>query len=436
MRHDPIGASLASGGFVWLTGIEDTFILAPHPVTGRTLDEYELLGHYDRWRSDLDLASQLGVRAMRYGVPWHRINPAPGVWDFSWADRPLEHLLQLGIQPVVDLVHYGVPRWIEGAFLNPDYDRRVAEYAARVAERFRGRINAYTPLNEPRITAWYAGRLGWWPPFRHGWSGFLQVLLGVCRGIVATESALRSIVPDLVSVHVDAADLYASATPELVELSAEAQRRQFVGFLALDLVTGRVDADHPLFDWMLGHGANRAELTSFKQRKACPDVIGINLYPLFSQKVLCRQSGRLRLRMPYASPNIVERLLELYHARYSKPLMISETASKGSVSRRLAWLEGSVAAVELARRRGIPVIGYTWWPMFSLVGWAYRQGKRPAGAYLQHMGLWDVQQSARGELDRVPTPLVAAYHQLASGAPGRLTPVMPARQPAVCHQME
>jgi beta-glucosidase len=34
---------------LWSTGIEDTFITAPNPATGRALDEYELAGHYDRW---------------------------------------------------------------------------------------------------------------------------------------------------------------------------------------------------------------------------------------------------------------------------------------------------------------------------------------------------------------------------------------------------
>ena len=51
--------------------------------------------------------------------------------------------------PIVDLVHYGLPPWIDRAFLNPDYPEFVAEYASRVAERFKGRIHAYTPLNEP-----------------------------------------------------------------------------------------------------------------------------------------------------------------------------------------------------------------------------------------------------------------------------------------------
>src|SRR4051812_17771806 len=79
--------------FAWSTGIEDTFITAPWPATGRTLDEYELTGHYRKWRSDIDLMKELGVGTARYGVPWYRINPGPGRWRWEWADRPLERML-------------------------------------------------------------------------------------------------------------------------------------------------------------------------------------------------------------------------------------------------------------------------------------------------------------------------------------------------------
>ena len=111
------------------------------------------------------------------------MQPTPKGWDWRFADATLNHLLALGIAPIVDLVHYGLPPWIENAYLHPDYPRYVSEYAARLAERFRGRIRLYTPLNEPRITAWYCGQLGWWPPGRRGWGGFVAVMLAVCRGI-------------------------------------------------------------------------------------------------------------------------------------------------------------------------------------------------------------------------------------------------------------
>ena len=115
-------------------------------------------------------------------------------------------MLELGIAPQVDLVHYGLPGWIEGAYLHPDYPKLVADYAARLAERFKGRIHWYTPLNEPRVTAWYCGRIGWWPPYRRSWRGFVALTLAIAQGIQATVAALRAVDPEIVAYHVDATD--------------------------------------------------------------------------------------------------------------------------------------------------------------------------------------------------------------------------------------
>ncbi|HEY7763936.1 MAG TPA: family 1 glycosylhydrolase [Aestuariivirgaceae bacterium] len=396
--------------FWWTTGIEDTFITAPHPRTGRTLDEYELTHHYRRWADDIRLMSSLGVRAARYGIPWHRIQPEQGRWDWNFADQTLNLMLELGIDPQLDLVHYGLPPWIEGAFLHPDYPRFVADYAARLAERFRGSITWYTPLNEPRITAWYCGRLGWWPPFERSWRGFVKVMLAICRGIKATVKALEAIDPKIVLYHVDATDLFEAEDPSL---AAEAGRRQEIVFLALDLISGRVNETHGLWSWLLANGARASDLETFLDKPVRLQVIGLNLYPMFTLKRLLRdRGGRFRIRMPYANGDLVARLGRLYHQRYGCPLMISETASLGSVARRQAWLEDSVAAVAELRREGVPLVGYTWWPMFALVTWAYRQGKRDIASYLAQMGLWNLDSN----LDRIPTPLVDAYRHLAKGA--------------------
>ena len=95
--------------------------------------------------------------------------------------------------------------------------------------------------------------------------------------------------------------------------------------------------------------------------------------------------------------------------------MITETASRHTVRRREEWLEDSVAAVRQLRWQGVPVIGYTWWPVFGLIRWAYRQGRQPIGSYIEQMGLWDLRQDADGKFQRVHTPLVDAYRNLVAG---------------------
>ncbi len=410
-RHD-LASLREPARFGWATGIEDTFIVDPWPATGRTLDEYELTGHYRQWRQDLGHMAELGVRMSRYGIPWYRVNPGRGKWNWRWADGPLERMLALGIDPIVDLVHYGTPRWLTGGFLDPAFPDAMAEYATRVAERFRGRIRWYTPLNEPRITAWYAGRLGWWPPYRRSWSGFVAVLLAVCKAIAATDRALRAVDDAIVPVHVDAADVYDSETPELATI---ARHRQAIVYLALDVLTGRVTPRHRLHRWLVDHGASEAELAAHVDRPMPLELLGVNMYPMFTSKRVISKQGRMRIAIVPAGGELVERVLRGYAARYGCPVMIAETAAVGSPTRRMRWLAASVAAVRRLRARGVPVVGYTWWPMLALVAWSYRQGARELHRHVVQMGLWDLDPHAG--LKRVRTAVVEAYaHTIADGA--------------------
>jgi beta-glucosidase len=63
-------------------------------------------------------------------------------------------------------------------------------------------------------------------------------------------------------------------------------------------------------------------------------------------------------------------------------------------------------------------VGYTWWPLFALVTWAYRQGKNPAEDYLKQMGLYDIQPAPGDPMRRVKTPLAEKFKQLAAQDPG------------------
>jgi beta-glucosidase len=405
----------ASDAFLWATGIEDTFIVDPHPLTGRTLDEYELTGHYAQWEGDIDRVAELGVPALRYGIPWYRVEPERDRFDWSWTDRVLARIVDRGIEPIIDLVHYGTPPWLTGSFLNPEYPERVAGYGAAFARQYRGLFRWLTPLNEPRVNAWYAGRVGQWPPYLRSWSGFARVLVAICRGIVLTEMAVREVLPDLVSVHVDPTDLYDTDDPGL---AAEVRLRQELVFLAMDLVLGRVGEEHPLRGWLRKQRVPDADIAWFAAHQARPDVIGINMYPMFSWKRLKRVRGGVRQRMRYAPASVLAELCRMYHDRYRMPLMVTETAAMGRVGKRAAWMDASIDAVRQVRAEGIPVVGYTWWPLFALVSWPYRVGSQSLEKYLIQMGLWDL-KAVDDRLERVPTPLVERYQRYVTEGPAR-----------------
>jgi beta-glucosidase/6-phospho-beta-glucosidase/beta-galactosidase len=393
--------------FVWATGIEDTFVCESHNRTGRALDEYELVEHYERLAEDIALIGRLGVRAARYGLPWYRLAPQKGRWDWSFADRAMDELSANGIEAILDLVHYGTPEWMSESFLNKDFPQYMSEFGCTVVNRYKDRIRWVTPLNEPRITAHYCGKVGHWPPYRRGWRGFASVLLQVAKGIVLTELALRAAQEQLVFCHVDATDYYEPTEPDHEE---EATFRQRLVFLALDLITGKVDDSHPLWLWLQSQGIDSADLEWFLSNNLEPDVLGINLYPMFSHKRSQNVRGSVRFRMPYdASDSLLTRFATDYWTRYGRPIMITETASSGSVKRRQDWLNRSIRACFELRSQGVPVVGYTWWPMFALVAWSYRSSAKAIDRHLIQMGLWDLDVC----LNRKETPLVSSYRAYA-----------------------
>lgn len=60
-------------------------------------------------------------------------------------DRVVDRFGELGLRPVIDLLHYGTPLWLDGQFAHPDYPKVVAEYAVAFAERYADAVTDYTP---------------------------------------------------------------------------------------------------------------------------------------------------------------------------------------------------------------------------------------------------------------------------------------------------
>ena len=411
--------------FVWALGIEDTFIPQVVARTGRILDEYQLTGHYDHWRADLDRIRDLGVRHLRWGIPWYRVEPEPGRFEWTWTDEVLPYMVETcGINPIVDLVHYGAPLWLDGSFLADDYPQRVAAYAAAAAERYASLAVDWTPLNEPRVHAHFAGRAGIWPPYRRRTTGYAAVLVALAAGMQRTIAAVRSVHPAARVVHVDAMSSVRAENDEVAEFVADRLEHQF---LAADLVEGRVTPEHRMWRWLVAAGVEPRRLDAFLERPERMDVMGGNYYPQMNRWRVAGTAARPISRRERGSGEDLEVTLRRWHARLGRPVMLTETSVAGSVSKRERWLDESVAAVGRLLADDVPVAGYTWFPAFSLVAWSYQRGSRPFEAYLAHMGLWDLRDAGNGDLARTETPLVARYRDLiAAGAPGKPAAVSPA----------
>lgn len=393
--------------FLWAGGIEDTFVPQTRPGH-RPLDEYELLGHYEHWREDLALARELGLKALRWGIPWYKVEPEPGRFDWRWIDEVIPYLVEeLKITPIIDLMHYGTPFWLPREFANKDYPKFVARYAAEFTNRYKSLIQFYTPLNEPIINSLMCGMRGLWAPYLRGERGYLKIMLQLARGIVRTVKTIKEIDSDAVMVHVEATGLTRAVREDLNSLALEETRR---GFVCYDLITGRITPDHPLFPWFLRNGTTSEALKEIAENKIELDVVGLNFYPQWSTKQIYQDSrGRIMFRDIEPEGSGFKDLIESYYERYQAPVMITETSAVGSDEIRSEWFEASTRMVKELRADGIPVIGYTWFPLFTMIDWRYRFSNEPLENFYLELGAYKLNRDKSIEKRWLETPLVPQF---------------------------
>lgn len=381
-------------------GIENTFVPQERPGE-RAIDEYELTEHYAQIDTDLALAADVGADFMRWGIPWHRVSPEPGVWDWGWCDRAIARFAELGIRPIIDLLHYGTPTWVEGEFAHPDYPQIVAEYATRVAERYADTVTDYTPVNEPMLHSLFSGEYGYWPPYRRGVDGLVEVAGAIARGFVLTQRGIADVLGERATfVHVDASMRYVGDV-DAPEHRATAFRYRHQAFLVEDLVTGHVDAAHPLVPMLRAGGMDDSRLDWFRAHAVAPDVMGVNYYPRHSTEVFesgVHHAGGFADPRPTRDDGTdgLREMLTTYAERYGAPVMLAETCVTDDVATRIRWMDASVQTVEDLRAGGLPVVGYTWWPLFDMYEWTYRHSDLPRAAHLLSMGLHDLVESPAG----------------------------------------
>jgi beta-glucosidase/6-phospho-beta-glucosidase/beta-galactosidase/glycosyltransferase involved in cell wall biosynthesis len=396
-----LDALLEGESFLWGVGIESSTL--PH----LGVDQFEWTQHNRFWRDDLaHVAGELGLRHLRYAIPWHYVEPEPGRFDFRVADERIEACHELGLSPLLDVMHFGTPRWLRQAVGDPLFPESLERLASVMVERYRGVVRAWCPFNEPLVTSLFSGDFGFWPPHARRWRGYMPVLARVAIATSRAIAAVRRADPRAAVLLCDAADTFQTADESL---AGECSLRNLRRFLLLDLVGGRVDAQHPLHAWVAQYGISELDLEWLRQSPQAPDVIGLDYYAHSDWELARGPKGMIQRRA--SAPAGVRGVARDYYARYGLPMIVSETSIEGPPVARENWLAHIVRDVRRLREEQIPLVGLVWWPLVDHLDWdgalTHRIGK------LHEVGLFRLARRPDGVLARVRTPLAASYAALA-----------------------
>ncbi len=369
---------------------------------------------------------------------WERLETGHGELDFSWSDARLARLRELALEPIVGLMHHGSGP-MHTSIVSPCFPEKLAAYAGAVARRYPW-LSRFTPVNEPLTTARFSGLYGHWYPHGRDDQTFVRALLTECKGIALSMAAIREVIPHALLVQTEDMGFTRSTDAVRYQADFENERR----WLSFDLLAGRVSSKHPLYWYLLRHGASPQDLGYFSEHPCPADIVGVNYY-VTSERFL---DSRVELypsslvggngRQAYADVEAVRvcaegllgptGILLAAHERYQRPVAITEAHLGSHAAQQMSWLSFVWRAAQAASEQGADVAAVTAWALLGALGWdrlvTDERGVYEAGAFDLSPGIPQetalarfIQALARGELHDTepgwwtqPTRLAYAAH--------------------------
>ncbi|MEU8898749.1 family 1 glycosylhydrolase [Nocardia sp. NPDC048505] len=355
-------------------------------AAGKTEDPYlESIDFYTRYRSDIQLAADLGVKVYRMGIEWARVQPEPGRWDedgFRFYDNVIATIRAAGMRPMLTIDHWVYPGWEvdRGGWGNPGMVEDWLANARRVVDRYAPADPMWVTFNEP---AMYVIN-----ETRHG-------------GIAATAAPAMN--ERLAQSHNSIYDYIHQVQPGSMVTSNVAYIPA-----ADDLVSGA----------MISRIAHKL------------DYIGIDYYYGLSPDTLVGGFSFTELWKNSLQPEGIYYALQHYARAFpGKPLYIVENGMptenghpRDDGYTRADLLRDTVYWLQRAKADGINLIGYNYWSLTDNYEW---------GSYTPRFGLYTVDVLTDPSLTRKPTDAVPAYTAItrAGGVPPAYRPT---RAPKAC----
>ncbi|MFZ2453403.1 MAG: family 1 glycosylhydrolase, partial [Trichococcus flocculiformis] len=136
------------GASVW-----DTFVRIPGKTFKGTNGDVAV-DHYHRFKEDVALMAEQGLKAYRFSIAWSRIFPhnmnETNEKGLQFYDDLIDELLANQIEPVVTLYHWDIPQYLQDEYLGWE-SRQIIEdfttYAETVFRRYGDRVKYWVSLN-------------------------------------------------------------------------------------------------------------------------------------------------------------------------------------------------------------------------------------------------------------------------------------------------
>ena len=374
--------------------------------------------HYHRWREDVAIMKELGLKSYRFSVSWSRVLPEGtgrvNEKGLQFYRDLCDALIEAGIKPLVTLYHWDLPTALykKGGWKNPESPIWFEEYTEVVSRALGDRIYGWMTFNEFQVFVGLGMMIGMHAPFERNDT---DTLIGVTKNLLLAHgravTVLRKNCPGALVGLAPTGDCYLPKddSPEAVE---EARRRSlsirdklFMSntWWADPIFLGRYPEEaEELFGERM-YRLSKEEWASVSQKL---DFYGYNCYqgtmdyppPADGYDNYAYQGCPKTAFGWNFTPQALYYSSKFWYERYGLPVLITENGYAGTDHvmldgkvhdpQRQDFLHRYLLQVKRAVDEGIPVLGYTYWSIMDNFEWADGYDPRFGLVYCIDLSAW------------------------------------------------
>ncbi|MBX9578621.1 MAG: beta-glucosidase [Chthoniobacterales bacterium] len=381
--------------------------------------------HYHRYKEDVALMKEIGLKAYRFSISWPRVLPL-GIGKVNEAglafyDRLVDELLSLDIVPWVTLFHWDFPYelYCKGGWLNRESVEWFADYTSIIINRLSDRVAHWMTLNEPQCFIGFGMESGMHAPADQlGRKEILRaahhVLLAHGRSVQVIRSSAKS------KPMIGWAPVVFTAYPASNRESdiAAARETMFAHESCSKIINDRnisvwnntwwgdpvVFGNYPQDTWnAFGDAVPRIETDDMKIISQPIDFYGANIYT--GLEVYKDSNGKTAATIPPAgaaltafrwpvTPDCLEWGVKLLYERYQQPIVITENGischdwpsldGKVHDPQRIDFLHRYLCSLAKSIKEGVDIRGYFQWSLMDNFEWAEGYKERFGLIYIDY----------------------------------------------------
>ena len=374
----------------------DKFVRIPGKTFKATTGD-KAVDHYHRYKEDVKLMAEMGLKTYRFSIAWSRIYPN-GNGEINEAglkfyDDLINELLKYGIEPMVTVYHWDMPQALEDEYHGWESRQIVDDYvnyATTLFKRYGDRVKYWITMNEQNIFTSFGWLKGMHPPGKENdMKTFYQVNHHANMAHAGAVLALKELYPEAkVGASFAYSPCYAyDRKPE--NAMAKADYDDLQNYWWMDIYAyGR----YPRSAWayLESHGVAPdvlpGDMETLKKAAVLVDFMGVNYY----QTCVAEYNDINGVGMSNTMNTIV--ISENGLGAFDK-------VEDGKIHDpyRIAYLKAHIEELKKACDDGCRVLAYCTWSYTDLLSWLNGYQKRYGFVYVDRE-----EDENSGTLNRIP----------------------------------